>query len=130
MITHEGVRQFRDSDPSLASAAFQTFRVELGGGLADAVRIDGIEAVAQRAGVVAGHDAAISEHDQMSVVDREERIEEERFCVLEILTEDARHVLGSEGHKGRPEARIQNTEDTRRKTEGSGSLPIIWLRRE
>jgi len=69
------------------------------GGPARAREIDPVDAVAQQARVAGGHDAALREHHQVRPVDGDQRFEEERLGVVEVLAQDALHVLGCEGHR-------------------------------
>ena len=66
-----------------------------------------IESSASRSACACGgiDDAAVGKHHQMGVVDRDERREEERLRVLEVVVEDLRHVLRIEPHSSRSIAR-------------------------
>jgi hypothetical protein len=56
------------------------------------------ERVADAAGVVALDDALLGEHHQVGGVNREQRVEEQRLGVLEVLVEDGADVFGRERH--------------------------------
>ena len=60
--------------------------------------IDAAERVANDARVGPRHDLLVREHHQMGVMDRQERREELRLRILEVLVEDAGHVFGIEAH--------------------------------
>ena len=64
------------------------------------VHRDRIERIAQRVRFVRRDDARLREHDQMRVVDRQQRRQEQRFGVFEVLAEDVVDVLGVERHAG------------------------------
>jgi hypothetical protein len=57
-----------------------------------------IERLADRSRVARGDDAAVREHDQVRVVNRHQRREEQRLRVLEVVVEDVRHVFRIEAH--------------------------------
>ena len=59
---------------------------------------DRVERVADRPGVGRGDDAAVGEHDEMRVVNRQERRQEQRLRILEVLVEDLRDVFRIEPH--------------------------------
>ena len=59
---------------------------------------DRIERLADRTRVSRVDDAAVGEHDEVGVVDGDQRGQEECLRVLEVLVEDLRHVLRIEPH--------------------------------
>ena len=65
---------------------------------ADVVLADRVERRAQPPGVARREQAAVGEHHEMRVVDGEQRRQEQRLGVLEVLVEDERHVLRREAH--------------------------------
>ena len=67
---------------------------------AELVLGDRVERRAQRMRVGGRHDALLGQHDQMRVVNRHQRREELPFRVLEVLVEDAGHVLRGKRHGG------------------------------
>ena len=65
----------------------------------DVVDRDGVERVADGPGIGRGHDAAVGEHDEVRVVNRQQRREEQRLRILEVLVEDLRDVFRIEPHE-------------------------------
>ncbi len=67
-------------------------------GAPDLRLVQRVERVAQSPRVPGRHDPPLREHDQVRVVDGDQRGEEEPLRVLEVLVEDRRDVLGGEAH--------------------------------
>jgi len=65
----------------------------------DGLDRDAVECRADRARVGRGNDAAVGEHDEMCVVNRQERRQEQRLRILEVLVEDLRNVFRIEPHR-------------------------------
>jgi hypothetical protein len=66
--------------------------------LPDVAHRNGVQRLAQHPGIGCRHDAAVGEHDEMGVMDRHQRGEEQRLGVFEVLVEDLSDVLGVEPH--------------------------------
>jgi len=60
--------------------------------------VDGVQAVAQGAGILAGHDAPVREHHEMGRAGSPATGREQRLGVVEVLAKDAVDVLGCKGH--------------------------------
>ena len=71
------------------------------GDRADFVLRDAVERRAQRMRVGAGDDALRVEHDQVRVVNRHQRREQELLGVFEVLVQDVGDIFRRESHQGK-----------------------------
>jgi hypothetical protein len=65
----------------------------------DVVQRHRVQGAADGSRVGLPDDARVGQHHEMRVVHRHDRVEEERFGILEVLVEDAGHVFRREFHK-------------------------------
>src|SRR5439155_6308626 len=87
-------KQSIDVEEEVLAAAVKPRAADIRGG-------DRIEAGAKGAGVGRRDDGAIGKHDEVRVMNREQRREEQLFGVLEILIEDVLDVFGCKRHRAK-----------------------------